>query len=135
MPCLLRLLVHVCTTKMEKPSPCHTFFRNHEPNRVPETSLSYLQNMSIYFPSVKYKLSIRSLLECYTIVLVCHFFFVPLNKRMFGAWEKSAHNFFSPELDNNLYQAGLSLVITQPFQYPFCTSRVHGTRFNWGGLR
>ena len=45
-------------------------------------------------------------------------YFVPL-ERMCGAREKRAQTFFSSELDNNFYQAFLSLVITQPFQYPF----------------
>ena len=67
MPCLLRLLVYACTTTVKKRAPRDTFVRNHEPHRLPETSRSYLQNMPIYFPSGKYKLTIRSFLEyCYT---------------------------------------------------------------------
>lgn len=37
-----------------------TFFRIHEPNRIPEMSLSYFQNMSVYYTSGKYILSILS---------------------------------------------------------------------------
>ena len=33
---------------------CDTFFRNHEPNRVRELSLSYMQNMPIYYPGFIY---------------------------------------------------------------------------------
>ena len=40
-------------------SPCDTFIRNYEPNRVPEMSLSYFQNMLTCYSSGKYKLSIR----------------------------------------------------------------------------
>ena len=36
------------------------FLRNHEPNGTSGTSLSYLQNMPIYFSLGKYKFSIRS---------------------------------------------------------------------------
>ena len=39
--------------------PCDTFIRNYEPNRVPEMSLSYFQNMPTYYPSGKYKLLVR----------------------------------------------------------------------------
>ena len=41
---LLTRLVHSCTAA-KKCSPLDTFFGNLEPNRVPEISLSYLQNM------------------------------------------------------------------------------------------
>ena len=54
-------------------SPSDTFFRNHEPNRVPERTfcLSYLQNMPTYYPLVNSKLSVRSFLEyCYTVFFV-----------------------------------------------------------------
>ena len=79
-----RLLVHVCNTKVKKRALRDTFFRNHEPNRVPETSLSSLQNM-FWFPSAKYKLSIRSFLEyCYIIVLRRTILRAP--QRVFGAW-------------------------------------------------
>ena len=37
---------HTCTTK--KRGPRDTLFKNHELNLVPEMSLRYLQNMSIY---------------------------------------------------------------------------------------
>ena len=40
---VLRLLVHACT--MLARASRNTFFGNHEPNRGPETSLSYSQNM------------------------------------------------------------------------------------------
>ena len=39
--------------------PCDTFIRNYEPNRVPEMSLSYFQNMLTCYSSGKYKFSIR----------------------------------------------------------------------------
>ena len=42
MPCLLRLLVHVCITTVKKGVPRNNFFRNPTPNRVPKLSLSYL---------------------------------------------------------------------------------------------
>ena len=45
---VLRLWVHVCTTE-KKCAPHNTFFKNHEPNGLSETSFSYLQNMLIYF--------------------------------------------------------------------------------------
>ena len=50
--------------------PRDTVFKNHEPNRVPDMSLGYFQNIPIYYTSEKYKLSIRSFLDyfCYTIV-------------------------------------------------------------------
>ena len=66
----LEVLVHMRTTAKEL-TPCDAFFRNHEPNRVPEMTLSYLQNIPTYYHSGKYKMSIRSALEyCYTIVFV-----------------------------------------------------------------
>ena len=37
-----------------------TFFGNHEPNRKPEMSLGYFQNMSVYYTSGKHILSILS---------------------------------------------------------------------------
>ena len=46
----------------KKRVPRDTFFRNHEPNRVLEMSLSYWRNKPISYPSEKYKLSIRSFL-------------------------------------------------------------------------
>ena len=45
MPCLLRLLVHACTTMVKKRAPRDTFFRNYEPNHNPETSLSCHANL------------------------------------------------------------------------------------------
>ena len=78
------------------------FFRNDELNRLPEMSLRNLQNASVYYPSGKYKLLIRSCLEyCYTIIFVHNT--VPL-KRMSRAWYKCAQIFFSPEFDTNFYQ-------------------------------
>ena len=75
------------------------FFRNDE---LPEMSLRNLQNASVYYPSGKYKLLIRSCLEyCYTIIFVHNI--VPL-KRMSCAWYKCAQNFFIPEFDTNFYQ-------------------------------
>ena len=66
---LLRLLVNACIKVVKKCTPGDTFFRNHEKYCVPKMSLSYLQNMPIYFSSGKYKLSIHSfLIYCYTIV-------------------------------------------------------------------
>ena len=35
-------------------------FSTNQPNQVTEISIRYLQNIPIYFPSEKYKLSIRS---------------------------------------------------------------------------
>ena len=68
-----------------KHASCDTFFWNNEPNRVPEMSLNYLQNIPIYCPSGKYKILIYRFLEyCYTIVFVQDI--EPLKgKRMFGA--------------------------------------------------
>ena len=55
----------------KKLAPLDTFLRDHEPNRVSEMNLNYLQNMPIYHLSRKYKLLIRSFLEyCYTVVFV-----------------------------------------------------------------
>ena len=54
---------YACTTTVKKLTPRDTFFRNKEPNRVPETNLSYLQNIPIYFPSRKNRFSIHSFLE------------------------------------------------------------------------
>ena len=66
-------------------------------------SPSYLQNVQIYYPSGKYKLSIRSFLGyCHTIVFVHNI--MPL-KRMFDAWYKYAQNFFIPEFDHNFCHA------------------------------
>ena len=48
---------------------------NNEPkNRVPEMSLCFMQNIQIYYPSGKYKFSIRSFLEyyCYCYYLQQH---------------------------------------------------------------
>ena len=42
---VLRLLVYACTRVVKKRASRDTFFRNHEPNRGPEMSLSYSQNM------------------------------------------------------------------------------------------
>ena len=39
-------------------APNDTFFRNHERNRLPEMSPSYLQNIPTYYLSRKHKLSI-----------------------------------------------------------------------------
>ena len=44
---------------------------NYESDCVPEITLSYSQNMAIYFPSAKSKLSISYFLEyCYIIIFV-----------------------------------------------------------------
>ena len=73
---------HACTTK--KHAPHDMFFRNHELNHVTEIRLRYLQNMPVYYPSRKYKLSMCSFLAyCYTIVFVHDI--VPL-KMMLGTW-------------------------------------------------
>ena len=57
--------------RAKKLAPLDTFLRDHEPNRVSEMNLNYLQNMPIYHLSRKYKLLIRSFLEyCYTVVFV-----------------------------------------------------------------
>ena len=56
---------------MKKSARSDTFFRNCEPSRVPEMSLSHSENKATCFPSDTYKLSIRSFLEyCYTIVFL-----------------------------------------------------------------
>ena len=106
----------MCTTK--KCTPCDTFFRNHEPNRVPEMSLSCLQDMPIFYTSGKYELSIHFSLEyCYTTVSV-HIILclsAPL-KRMFGAWYKCAQNLFSSR--NFLwFLSRFSPVITEPLSF------------------
>ena len=80
------------------------FFKNHEPNRVPEMSLSYMQNMPSYYSSGKYKLSISFFFRVLLLNRFCARYFVPL-KRMFDAWYKRARNFFSSGFDNNIYQA------------------------------
>ena len=49
---MLRYLAHACTAVKER-APRDTFFRNHEPSRVPEISLSYSQSISMYSLSGK----------------------------------------------------------------------------------
>ena len=63
-----------------------TFFINHESNIVPEMSLSYLQSMTICYPSGKYNLPNHSFLEySYTIIFV-HDILCPSQKYVwFGA--------------------------------------------------
>ena len=70
---------------VKKRAPHDSFLRNHEPNCVPEMSLSYLQNMPIYFPSegninFQFVPFLRVLLHNHLGAS----YFVPL-KRMFGA--------------------------------------------------
>ena len=61
--------MHVGTNNLLECGACDTFSRNHEPNRLSQTNLSYSLNMPIYFPSGIYKLLIRSFLEyCNMIV-------------------------------------------------------------------
>ena len=68
---LVRHLVHACTIVVKKHAPWDNFFKNDEPNRVSEMSLSYSQNRPIYFPSGKHKVSICSfLVYCYMTVFV-----------------------------------------------------------------
>ena len=93
---------HACNRN--KSARCDTFFKNHEPNRVPEMSLSYMQNMPSYYSSGKYKLSISFFFRVLLLNRFCARYFVPL-KRMFDAWYKRARNFFSSGFDNNIYQA------------------------------
>ena len=58
---------------MKKRVPSDNFFRSHEPNCVPEMNLNHMQNMSIYYPSGKYKLSVRSFIECCYIIVFVHY--------------------------------------------------------------
>ena len=76
----LRAIVH-----LEKRAPRDVFFRNHKPNHVPEISLSYLQNMPIYYHPGKHEISIRSFLEYSAQSFSCTIFLALQNKRMFGA--------------------------------------------------
>ena len=91
---------HACNTKEHvlRDTSC----RNPELNRVPKINLSYLQHISIFCPSGKYKLLIRSFLRYHNTIHFMHNI-VPL-KRIFGAWYKGAQNFFSPGFDNNFNQ-------------------------------
>ena len=84
---------------------------NHESNRVPEMMLSYLQNMSFYYPSGKYKLAIHSFLEFYYTIVFVHD--IVLLKRMFGAWY-NVHKIFSAlNLTIIFIKPSLSLEVTQ----------------------
>ena len=87
----------------------YTFFRNHEPNHVLEISLSYSQNMLIYFSSEKHRLLIRYFLEYCYIIAFAHNICASL-KKMFGH-EKCSQHFFIPEFDNNLHQAFLFFLL------------------------
>ena len=89
-----------CTTK--KRALCDTFFKNHERKRVLEMNLRYLQNMPIYCPLRKYKLS-TFLDYCYTFVIAHDFFTL---KSMFGAWYKCAQNFLA---------LNLTIIFIKPF--------------------
>ena len=99
----------MCTTKKHALCDIFFFFKNHESWTKQivylKWALANLQNMTIYYPSEKYKLSICSFSEyyCYQIVFV-HFNNFVLLKKMFGAWHKCVQNFFSPELESNFYQ-------------------------------
>ena len=53
MPCLLRLLVHVCTITVGKRPYIVILFSETMNQIVFEMRLSYLLNMPIYFPSGK----------------------------------------------------------------------------------
>ena len=77
---------------------------NHESNRVPEMILSYLQNMSFYYPSGKYKLAIHSFFFVHDIVLL---------KRMFGAWYNVDKIFSALNLTIIFIKPSLSLEVTQ----------------------
>ena len=65
-----------CTCTTKKSAPCDTFFRNHKSwtNKIVylEWALANLQNISIYYPSGKYKHSICSFSEyyCYKTVFM-----------------------------------------------------------------
>ena len=62
--------------RAKKLAPLDTFLRDHEPNRVSEMNLNYLQNMPIYHLSRKYKLLIHSFLQyCYTVVFLHDIYF------------------------------------------------------------
>ena len=54
--CIPKLLVHACTTVVKKHAPRDTFSKTMNLIvYIPEMSFSYLQNLSIFFPSGKYK--------------------------------------------------------------------------------
>ena len=63
-------VTHTCTSK--KSSPCDiTFFQKSWTKSCTKLSLSYFQNMPIYYSSGKFKISIRFFWEyCYAIVFV-----------------------------------------------------------------
>ena len=110
---LLRLLVpHLHHTK--KHGPCDTFSRNHEPSYVNVMKLSYLQSMSTYQPSRKYKLSFHFLLNevslqnCFPAQ---KFWICTLQKDGLVHTKNLCTEFY-----NNLYQFFCNI---QPFQYPF----------------
>ena len=65
----IETLSATCVT-LKKRAPCDTFSRNHEPNSVPEMSLSYPQYIPIFNPSGICKLLICSLEYCYRIDFV-----------------------------------------------------------------
>ena len=105
----LRLSVHTYTT-VNNSQTCDNFFRNHEPSRVAEMSLSYSQNMPIYYSSGKCELSICSFLEdCYNCFHARYF--TPLEK-IFGEWQTCTRKFFSPEFVGKPFT-------WQTFKYPF----------------
>ena len=73
-----------------------TFFRNYEPNRTPEMSLSYLPNMPIYYPSGKDNLSNLYFSE-YSYKICVHYF-MPLTKVCLVCYmiQTTCTNFFQP---------------------------------------
>ena len=66
-------------------------------------SYRHLQNMPIYFPSGKYKVSVRSFIAHNTSCPMTLFSGAPI-KRMTGEDDRNTQTFFSLELDNNVYQ-------------------------------
>ena len=104
---LLSLLEHACITA-KKRAPLDTFFRNYEPNYVPEVSLSYLQNMPIYYLLGKHTLSICSFLEyCYMAFVFVHNISCPLERCL--VYDKNVHKFF-PALN-------LKTICIKPFTF------------------
>ena len=104
---LLSLLEHACITA-KKRAPLDTFFRNYEPNYVPEVSLSYLQNMPIYYLLGKHTLSICSFLEyCYMAFVFVHNISCPLERCL--VYDTNVHKFF-PALN-------LKTICIKPFTF------------------
>ena len=100
------LRCYMYTTK--KRAPCDNFLKNHElwTKRMVylKWALANLQNMTIYYHSGKYSLSIRSSLEYWCkIVFVCRLFCDP-QKDVLRMTQMSTNLFFSRKFENNFYQ-------------------------------